>query len=176
MEFDFRPQAWRDLFVMIGGSAGALVGLLFIVMTLHFDRIARRADANMRVTIEGGRNNTYHLLTVLVEAAAVLMPQPVALLGIELIGLNLFGLRLPLMIIRRYLGQHITISEGGGFPTRLIATVIALYLMGAVGGAALAFSLGWGIYLVAAACVLKLVRTVLTAWMLMFGVHHASAD
>jgi len=176
MEFDYRPEAWRDLFVMIGGAAGALVGLLFIVMSLHFDKVARRSDANMRVTIEGGRNNTYHLLTVLVEAAAVLTPQPMVLLGAELIGLNLFGLRLPLTIIRRYLGQHITISERGGFPTRLIATVIALYLTGAVGGAALALGQGWGLYLVAAACVLKMVRTVLTAWMLMFGVHHAPEE
>jgi hypothetical protein len=168
-------EAWRDLFVMIGTAAGALVGLLFIVISLHFDKISERTDANMRATVEGSRNNTLHLLTVLAEAAAVLTPQPALALGLELVGLNLFGLRLPLSIIGRYASQHITISERGGFPTRLVATIIAAYLLGAAGGLGVALGLGWGLFLVAIACVAKLVRTVLTAWMLMFGVFHAEA-
>lgn len=166
-------EAWRDLFLMIGSSAGVLVGLLFIVISLHFDKISERADANMRATIEGSRNNTLHLLTVLAEAAAVLTPQPAAALGLELIGLNLFGLRLPMTIIHRYARQGITISERGGFPTRLIATIIAAYLVGIAGGIGVALGLGWGLFLVAVACVVKLVRAVLTAWMLMFGVFQA---
>lgn len=165
--------SWRDLFVMLGTAAGALVGLLFVVISLHFDKITERSDANMRATIDGSRNNTLHLLTVLIEAAAVLTPQPGLALGLELIGLNLFGLRLPLTIIQRYASQHVTISERGGFPTRLIATIIIAYLLGAAGGAGVAMGLGWGLFLVAVACVIKLVRTVLTAWMLMFGIFHA---
>jgi hypothetical protein len=173
MDFAHTPEPWRDLFVMVGAAAGTLVGLLFVVVSLHLDRIAKRTDANMRVTVEGARNNTYHLLTVLIEAGLVLTPQPLALLGAELVAVNLFGLRLPLVIIRRYLGQGITISERRGFPTRLIATIIAAYLLGAAGGAALLFSQQWGLYLVAASCMTKLVRTVLTAWMLMFHVQFA---
>jgi hypothetical protein len=34
----YRPELWHDLFEMIGASAGALVGLLFIVITLHFEK------------------------------------------------------------------------------------------------------------------------------------------
>jgi hypothetical protein len=157
---------------MLGGAAGALVGLLFIVMSLHFERISQRPDANTRISLDGGRNNTYHLLTVLVEAALVLTPQPMALLGAELVAINLFGLRLPLTITARYLRQNVTISERGGFPTTVILTVIAAYLAGAAGGAALAAGRPWGVYLVAAACLTLIVRTVLTAWMLMFGTVH----
>src|SRR5678816_4707488 len=113
MEPVYQPALWRDLFAMIGASAGALVGLLFIVVTLHFDKISERTDANMRVTMEGARNNMYHLLTVLVEAVVVLTPQPLFFAGIELIALNLVGLRLPLTIIYRYVGQNITISNRG---------------------------------------------------------------
>jgi hypothetical protein len=170
-----RLEMWHDLFIMIGTSAGVLVGLLFIVMSLHFAKIRERTDANMRATIEGAHNNTVHLLTVMVEAAAVLTPQPPVFLGAELIALNLFGLRLPLTIIRRYARQHITISERGGFPTRLIATIIGAYLLGAAGGVAILIRQDWGLYLVAAACIIKLVRTVLTAWMLMFGMFPAQA-
>ena len=166
-------QLWRDLFVMMGGSAGTLVGLLFVVVSLHVDRIVGQADVNMRATVEGARNNTYHLLTVLVEAGLVLAPQPLALLGAELVAVNLFGVRLPLSILHRYLGRGVTLSERGGFPARLVATIVAAYLLGAAGGVALVFAQDWGVYLVAASCMIKLVRTVLTAWMLMFGMFHA---
>lgn len=72
----YKPEEWHDLFVVIGTSAGALVGLLFVVMSLHFGKISERADHNMRATIDGARYNTIHLLVVLVEAAVVLTPQP----------------------------------------------------------------------------------------------------
>lgn len=172
METEYRPELWHDLFVMLGSSAGALVGLLFIVMSLHIDKISELADYNMRVTIEGARFNTLHLLTVLVEATAVLMPQPLSFLGAELIAVNLFGLRLPLTIIYKYFDKHITISDRGGFPVLLIATIIAAYLLGAAGGAVLFGHQGWGLYLVAVSCLTKIVRSVMTAWMLMFGVRH----
>jgi hypothetical protein len=175
LEANFRLEAWRDLIVMIGTSAGALVGLLFIVMSLHFDKIGERSDDNMRLTIEGGRNNTFHLLTVLVEAAAILTPQPLSFLGAELVALNLFGLRLPLSILYKYARKPITISERGGFPTVLVGTIIVAYLAGAAGGALLFQGVPWGIYLVAASLVVKLVRSVLTAWMLMFGMLQAEA-
>ena len=125
-------------------------------------------------TIEGARNNTFHLLTVLVEAAAVLTPQPLPFLGAELMALNAFGLRLPFTIIYKYFGR-VTISPQGGFPMGLILTIIAAYLVGIVGGMAIFSRLDWGLYLVAASCVAKVVRAVLTAWMLMFGASRAAA-
>jgi len=160
----YQPELWRDLFVMLGSAAGALVGLLFVVVSLHFGRITETVDYNMRVTLDGARFNTMHLLTVLVEAAAILTPQPLPWLGIELIALNLFGLRLPLIIIWRYADKHITISQRGGFPTALIATIMAAYLAGAAGGAVLFVRPNWGLFLVALSCVTKIVRSVLTAW------------
>lgn len=175
MEAVYRPEQWHDLFVMIGSAAGALVGLLFIVVSLHFDKISAQDDINTRVTMEGARYNTMHLLTVLLEAGAVLAPQPSWLLGAELIALNLFGLRLPLTIIYRYANRHITISHRGGFPVVLIATVIATYLMGAAGGAAVLWQAQWALYPVALACLVMIVRSVLTAWMLIFGISHSQA-
>ncbi|HEX4859779.1 MAG TPA: hypothetical protein VFV07_00990 [Rhizomicrobium sp.] len=175
METVYQPERWHDLFVMIGSAAGALVGLLFIVVSLHFDKISGQGDVNTQVTMEGARYNTMHLLTVLLEAGAVLAPQPSWLLGAELIALNLFGLRLPLTIIYRYANRHITISHRGGFPVVLIATVIAAYLAGAAGGIAVLYRAQWALYPVAIACLVKIVRSVLTAWMLIFGISHAQA-
>jgi hypothetical protein len=51
----------------------------------------------------------------------------------------------------------------------MIVTISTGYLLGALGGAALAAGHGWGLYPVSASSAILLVRSVLTAWMLMFG-------
>lgn len=174
MEPAYQPELWRDLFLMLGTCAGALVGLLFIVMSLHIDKISELPDYNMRATVEGARYNILHLLTVVVETVVLLTPQPLAWIGAELIAINLLGLRLPLTIVYKYFDKHITISHRGGFPTVLIATIIGAYLLGAAGGATLFSHPVWGLYLVTIACMTKIVRSVLTAWMLMFSVRHTA--
>src|SRR4029077_7520616 len=35
----YDPGAWRDYFVMVGGGAAALTGLVFVAMTLHLEDI-----------------------------------------------------------------------------------------------------------------------------------------
>jgi hypothetical protein len=169
----YKPELWHDLFVMVGTSAGALVGLLFIVMSLHLDKISERTDYNMRATIDGARYNTIHLLVVLVEAAVVLTPQPLSFVGAELIAINVFGLRGPLAFSYKYFNKRITISPRGGFPVGLILTISAAYLLGIAGGVAAFRLFGWSLYLVTASCVIKIARAVLTAWMLMFGMLQA---
>lgn len=176
MENIYHSELWRDLYVMIGTSAAALVGLLFVVMSLHLDKIKGKLDHNLRMTVDGTRNNTYHLLAVLVEAALILMPQPLSILGGELLAINLFGLRLPLIITYKYYDKGITISQRGGFPTVLIITVIVGYLLGAIGGIALIQGAEWGLYLVTLSCVTLIVRSSLTAWMFMIGPTRANIE
>ncbi len=127
----------------------------------------------MAATIHAARNNTFHLLTVLVTAALVLAPQPPAILGAELVPLHLYGLRLPIVFTYRHFVEH-----HGGFQLRMTITIAIAYLLGAAGGAVLIRDPAWGLYLVSASCVLLLARTVLTAWNLMFGQRrlHKSAE
>jgi hypothetical protein len=35
----YDPAVWRDYFVMVGGGAAALTGLVFVAMTLHLEDI-----------------------------------------------------------------------------------------------------------------------------------------
>jgi hypothetical protein len=48
----YQPELWRDLYVMLGTSSAALIGLLFIVTSLHLNEIANnpvlRRRANHR--------------------------------------------------------------------------------------------------------------------------------
>jgi len=60
----------------------------------------------------------------------------------------------------------------GGFPTVLIATIIVAYLLGAASGAVLIGHPLWGLHMIMLSRVIKIVRSVLTAWMLMFGMSY----
>ena len=39
-----QPELWRDLYVMLGTSSAALIGLLLVVTSLHLDEIVNKAD------------------------------------------------------------------------------------------------------------------------------------
>ncbi len=163
MTIGFLPDAWRDFFIMIGGSAASLVGLLFVVMSLHIDAIRGHPTYEAQATIQAARNNTYHLLTALVTACCLLVPQPAQLVGAELVAMHLFGLRLPILFT-----YHHFVRNRAGFPFSMIVTISTGYSLGAAGGVVLLAGATWGLYLAAASCTIILVRSVLTAWMLMF--------
>lgn len=113
MPHSYQPEQWRDLFVMLGSSATALLGLLFVVLTIHLQTVKQDLDFRLRT-----RNNSYHLLNVFILSALTLAPQPAALLA----------------------------GSNRGFA------------------------------LVAATCVVLMVRAVLSSWALMFGAEPASAE
>jgi hypothetical protein len=94
MENAYRPELWRDMFVLLGSSAAALIGLLFIATSLHLNEVINNPSSRRRAF-----NNTCYLLIILVEALLLLMPQPMSILGAELISINLLGLWLPLKVI-----------------------------------------------------------------------------
>ena len=71
----------------------------------------------------------------------VLAPQPVLWLGIELIVINLYGLRLPVGMIVKYARGGLPIGERGGFPFAPILTIFIAYLLGASGGVGLLMSI-----------------------------------
>jgi hypothetical protein len=44
----YRPELWHDFFVMVGGGAAALTGLVFVAMPLNIDVIAQDATHRYR--------------------------------------------------------------------------------------------------------------------------------
>src|SRR5207253_4894095 len=88
-------ERWHDFYVMSGGAAAALAGLLFVAMSLH----ARTVMSNLFY-----RNRAVGMLTSLTTqlllSAAVLVPdQPVRLLGAEVAAASLFWLGVALRAI-----------------------------------------------------------------------------
>jgi hypothetical protein len=106
---EYRPELWRDLYVMLGTSSAALIGVLFIVTSLRIDEFMDNQAFQIRA-----RNITLHLLAMLVQAAAVLTPQPPAFLGAELVAINLCGLWLPASFAYKAFYKNKEMGRRGG--------------------------------------------------------------
>jgi hypothetical protein len=167
MENPHQPELWRDMFVVLGSSAAALIGLLFIATSLHINEIANNPILHRRAF-----NNTCYLLIILVEALLFLIPQPMPVLGAELICLNLFGLRLLLSFMSNLFRDKKSYRHAGGSIHRGIIFV-ASFLVGITGGATLIAHMNLGLYLVAASAIALIVMVVFGAWSIMMGIGQA---
>lgn len=166
MLYSYEPALWRNVFIMLGSSSAGLIGLLFIASSLHIKEIVGNPVFHRRAF-----NNTCYLLIIFIEALLILVPQPVQVLGAELIAINLVGLSLPLRFIYLFFQNENVFRRGGG--SLFLGVVFsASFLLGAAGGVVLFAQLGWGICLVAASCGVLLIKVVLAAWSILAGVGH----
>jgi hypothetical protein len=165
MQHAYQPELWRDIFLMLGTSSASLIGLLFIVYSLHLDEIRNQPVFRIRA-----HNRTLYLLVMLVEAVLVLLPQPMVVCGAELVAVNLFGLWFPLKHAYCFIRTNNEISHGdSGWAIYRAIRYIVAFLLGVAGGAALIGQTTWGIYLVTASSVSLLVLVVLNAHSIMVG-------
>jgi energy-converting hydrogenase Eha subunit A len=158
----YQPEQWRDLYVMLGTSAAALVGLLFVVASLHLEEVMSNPVHRTRA-----RNMTLHLLVLLVEATLILMPQPVQALGVELAVINLIGLQLPLRFIYKAFYKDRRLGQSGAYSIYRGAANVSAYLLGLAAGACLILASAWGMYLITASFILFLISAILNAWTIM---------
>lgn len=164
MESAHLPEVWHDALVVLGSSAAALIGLLFIAMSVHLKEIVNNPVLQRRAF-----NNTCYLLLILIETLLVLSPQPIPLLGGELIVVNVLGLWLPIRFVSTFFRNKKAYHRAGGQFHRA-AIFIVSFLIGIVGGAALVRGLNWGVYLIVASCLIFIVRVVFTAWSIMISI------
>ena len=164
-------DAWRDLYVMLGTSSAALIGLLFIATSIHLGEVVNNPGFRVR-----SYNQTLYLLTLLVEAVLILVPQPVPFLGAELLVLNLVGLWFPISTSYTFIYKHRDNSHRGGMKMSRAILLSAAYLLGIVGGIALIQGSRWGMYIVTVSYTTLLVTVVLGAWSTMLGMEQRQLD
>ena len=70
----------HDFFITLGGAAAALLGLLFVAVSINVATIVKHDDAR-----ELARQTFISLVAVLFYALYVLLPQQVQMLGVELV-------------------------------------------------------------------------------------------
>lgn len=163
MKNTYQLELWRDLYVMLGTSSAGLIGLLFIASSLHLD------DMKNEVFRLRASNNTLCLLVMLVQAAAILVPQSAVMLGIELTASNVLGLMIPLSFTYKVHFKNKSDGSRGGYSIYRAVGYMGGYLLGVVGGIALINLSRWGMYLATISYVGVLVAVIWNAWIIMFG-------
>jgi modulator of FtsH protease len=157
MTHAYEAREWSELYVMLGGAAAVLAGLLFVAMSAQIEVVREAPQWRTR-----GFDNTFALVGLLIEAAFVLAPQDRALLGAEILACNLVMLFLiPVRALAQLLGLR------AGIPWRRYVSGMAAWLLGAAGGASLIAEAGGGLYLVTASCLWVICLCTLNAWSLL---------
>ena len=158
------PASWNELYLMLGTSSAALIGLLFVATSLHLAEIANEEIYRLRA-----QYTTLILLSTLVQSTAVLMPQSMRILGLELLAINLWGLSFPVTLLSK--AVKIPGARGrGGFSVRRASIFIAGYVIGIVGAGVVATGRAWGMYGVTVSYTLLLFISIWNGWMIMQGI------
>ena len=152
--------AWHDYFVVVGGGAAALTGLVFVAMTLHLDDIV-----NHPVHRHRARSILTGLTAVFIRCSLVLMGgQSFRWVAVEIIAVLVV---VEVVLYRSTLGARdaadlsVLARSVGSFVTLVIEQLGAVILFtGAT----------WGLYLVALGMMSSFVFMVTGAWLLLVGV------
>ena len=156
MENMYRPELWHEAYVVLGGGAAALAGLVVVAASVRADLIMSAQHLRLRA-----RNNTLSMISIVGGSLLVLLPQEATLLGIELIVFNLAWAMLPISVIVYELRKPV------GLKLHLPAFATLLYLLAAAGGVSLIMRAGGGLYMTTAAYFGYLLIAVLNAYLLL---------
>ena len=159
----YDAAAWHDYFMMVGGGAAALTGLVFVAMSLHLDQIALNAAHRHRA-----RTVLTGLTAVFIRCALVLMAgqsgQAVALeLIVVLVGVEI--------VLYRSIRQAVEATDRSD-PALVWRTVgsFACLVIEQAGALALFFGVVGGLYAVGVGMMASFIFMVTGAWLLIVGV------
>jgi hypothetical protein len=166
MEHAAKLGSWGELYVVLGTSSAALVGLLFVAASLHLREIVNDTIYKIRA-----QDTMLLLVATLVQAAAILTPQPESWLGVELLLINLWCLWIPVTLLFKAFSA--ASRKRGGFSPYRATFFISTYVIGVVGSIALIMQATWGLYLITLAYIGGLLATIWNAWNIMLGIGQA---
>jgi hypothetical protein len=158
----YRPDQWHDFFLMVGGGAAALTGLVVVAMSLHLDVIA--GDVVLR----------HRARSILTGLAAVFMRCGLVLMGGQggrAVASELFAVCAVITIAG--VNSFVQASRLQGTVPRAsvlrTAGSIACYTFEMAGAAALFAGSSLGLYVVAIAMVANFFFMISGSWLLLVG-------
>ena len=162
--YDLGP--WRDFFVMVGGGAAALTGLVFVAMALHLEDII-----NHPVHRHRSRTILTGLTAVFLRCGLILMgTQPRQAIAIEIIGV------LVVVEIVLYRSTFEALNAANTSVVLRALGSLATLLIEQIGAVILFIGPSWGLYVVAVGMISSFVFMVTGAWLLLVGVQPDSGQ
>jgi hypothetical protein len=156
----YQPAVWHDYFMMVGGGAAALTGLVFVAMTLHLEEVTGDPVHRHRArTILTG------LTAVFIRCALVLMGgQNGQAVAVELIAV--------LAVVETILYRSIREAARSADRGVLLRTMgsFACLIAEQIGALILFFGNPWGLYVVGLGMMSSFIFMVTGAWLLLVGV------
>ena len=103
------PTSLHDFFITLGGGAAALLGLLFVSVSINVRRVIEHED-----TKQLARQTFLSFVAALLYALYALLPQPVPQLGLPV---TVTGAIFAMLVAPRFLGSFV--RETGHIPRHL---------------------------------------------------------
>jgi hypothetical protein len=157
----YRPAEWHDFFVMLGGAAAVLTGLVFVALSLNLDALL--PDVTHRARSIGTLTNFGGIFVI--SAVALMGDQTHVSIGIAWLLVSIaagFVYVRPWPTTRR-VGPPSTVTTA-----RFVAGT-ALYLGEVVGAVLIISGVTAGLYIAASSMTLLTVFSVTGAWLLVLG-------
>lgn len=162
----YRPEEWHDFFVMIGGAAAVLTGLVFVALSLNLEVLLR--DVMHRARSIGTLTNFVGIFVV--SAVALMGAQTDVSIGIAWL---LVALGAGFVYVRPWP----TTRRAQPRPSTLRFVVGCALYAGEIAGSVLILSgVTAGLYLAASSMTLLAVYSVTGAWLLVVGARIDTAD
>jgi len=108
-------ELWQNFYVMAGGAAAALTGLVLVALSLHL-----RATLGHPLYRDRAFSSLQGLVTTLLISCAVLTPQSLTAIGIEIGLLSLYWLARFAQFIRLFTGVQPHRRSAGGDDRRVL--------------------------------------------------------
>ena len=162
------PEQWNNFFVMVGGGAAALAGLIFVAMSINHEIIIRNTTH---------KNRAINMLTgftaiFMASSLALIGNQYLVLLGVEWLVLWLIA---TFIFIRGYV---VAIRSGMSYiglnAPRLAGGTIC-YFVEIIGAIFLILGISSGLYIAAIGIIVLFAFLISGAWLLMIGIYEDRA-
>lgn len=155
----YRPEQWHDYFVMVGGAAAALTGLVFVALSLN---LVILGDAMHRARSVGTLTNFAGIFAI--SGLALMGGQSHAAVGIEWLVVSIAA-----GVVYAYPWPSMVRARHSTLTMVRFTTGSALYLAEIAGAFALLLGSRIGLYIAAGSMTLLVAYSVSGAWLLLIS-------
>jgi hypothetical protein len=165
----FMPEQWNNFFVMVGGGAAALAGLIFVAMSINPKIIIQNTThKNRAVNMLSGFTAIF-----MASGLALIGNQSPGALGVEWLVLWLIA---TVIFIRGYLIAIRSGMSSIGLNLPRLAGGTLCYLAEVISAIFLILGNSSGLYIAAVAIIVLFAFLISGAWLLMIGIYEQRAE